>query len=132
MVSMYQQGEKNGRQMQKAEGSRQKAEGARRLLSAFCFLPFLLASALRTRLVLLVELRVPAGERYVASVDEHVLDLSPYLERVTVSDNQVCNLPLLDRSDAIGDAENLRRINRDRLERFFFWQPKRGSHSGVT
>src|SRR5205814_1510425 len=50
MVSMYQQGEKNGRQ--NAEGSRQKAEGARRLLSAFCFLPFLLASALRTRLVL--------------------------------------------------------------------------------
>src|SRR6266404_8408461 len=83
------------------------------LLTAFCLLP----SALRTGLVLLVELRVPAGEGYVASVDEHVLDLSPYLERVTVSHNQVCNLPLLDRPDAVGDPENLRRIDRDRLER---------------
>ncbi len=43
----------------------------------------------RPRFVLLVELRVPAGEGYAASVDEHVLDLSPYLERVTVSHNQV-------------------------------------------
>lgn len=52
-----------------------------RLPSAFCLLP-----SLRTGLILLVEFRVSTGERYIASVDEYVLDLCPYLKRVTIGD----------------------------------------------
>ena len=48
-------------------------------------------SALGTRLVLLVELSVTTGKWYVVSVDEHVLYLSPYLERIAVSHKKICD-----------------------------------------
>jgi hypothetical protein len=49
----------------------------------------------RARLVLFVELRVSAGKRYIAPVDEHVLYLSPYLERVAIGHYQVSDFALL-------------------------------------
>ena len=51
--------------------------------------------SLRSSLVLLVKLSMPARQRDLASVDKHMFDLGSNLERIAVGNNQICDLALL-------------------------------------
>src|SRR5262249_38077343 len=74
---------------------------------------------------------VTTGQGYLAAIDQQVLYLSPYLERVSISDYDIGYLALLDRSDLVSHPEDLSRIDRHCLECFFLWKTKRSSHSCV-
>ena len=78
---------------------------------------------LGSSLVLLVQLRVSARKRNRVAVDEQVLYLRADLERVTVSHDQISDLALFDRADAIGNAKNFSRVDCTALT-LPLWQTK--------
>src|SRR5688572_26935313 len=58
------------------------------------------------------QFRMPASQRQQTPVDKQVHHVRSRLENVTVGDDDVRDLPDLDRAEAIGDAEYLRRVER--------------------
>ena len=64
-----------------------------------------------TRFVLFVKLGMTASEWYVVSVDEHVLNLSPYFKWIAISNNEICDFAGLDRANAISNSKDLSGID---------------------
>src|SRR5688572_21015960 len=80
---------------------------------------------------LVVEERVAADERYLPAGDEEVADACARFEDVAVGDDEVRHLALLDGAEAVGDAEYLRRVDGDGLERLVLGEPEGRGHPGV-
>src|SRR5687768_2091923 len=68
-------------------------------------------------LVLFKQSRVPARQLDAAAADVRLLDLRGRLERVAGGDDERGVLADLERADAVRHAEDLRGVERDRLER---------------
>src|SRR5262245_31215796 len=76
------------------------------------------AAKLWPRQILAIELLLPVVEPDVPAVDEDVGDRRADLERIAFRDEQVGILTWFEAAHTIGDSEDLRRVDRQRLERF--------------
>src|SRR5688572_21686775 len=83
-------------------------------------------------LVLLPQPRVTARQLDLAPADVRLLDLRGRFERVAGGDDERCVLAGLERTDAISDAEDLRGVERDRLERVVLREPERRCHARLV
>src|ERR1700722_1930539 len=72
------------------------------------------AKHLLLRLILLVELFLPGIHGHRFAIDEHHLDVSARLERISVGNNQVRRFPFGVRAQPIAHSEYLRGAERDR------------------
>src|SRR6185436_16504464 len=63
--------------------------------------------------------------------DEKLFDVRQKLQRVAIGQHDVGDLSLLNAADLICDIEYLRRIQRDRLQRFVFIESKTNRHAGL-
>src|ERR1700675_991514 len=81
--------------------------------------------------VLLVELAVAVVGARLLPLNEKVADLRSYFERIAVRHDQVCKLALLDCPELVGETKHLRRVHRDRLQRFVVRQSIRNRRACV-
>ena len=65
------------------------------------------------------KLRVAARKRDQPPVDEHVFNVRSRVENIAVRYNDIRHLADLDRSEPVCYAQDLSRIERDRLQGFF-------------
>src|SRR6185436_20857871 len=92
-----------------------------RLMTRSSFLVSRSSFRSRSRLpahVSLEQLGVLAVERHVAAGDHDVADARSNLERVPLDDQQVRKLAGLERAEGLVRAENLRGVDRERLDGF--------------
>src|SRR5262249_32682100 len=88
-------------------------------------LPVLLA-------VLLRQLRLLVAQVDRAAADERMLDVCGHVERAAVGDEQRRVLADRERAEPVADAEDLRRVARDRGERLLAIEAVRGGARGVV
>src|SRR5262249_9114627 len=84
-----------------------------------------------TILELLEELRVSIRQRDHPARDEQIFYVRSRFENIAICDDEIRNLPDIDRTVAVSDTEYLRRVERHRFERFILCKAKRACQAGV-
>ena len=81
--------------------------------------------------VFFVEASVAAGGLVGVAVDEDAVDLRDVLEGGAVGDDQRGALTDGQRAELVAETEDLGGGQRDRLERFIFWESVSDRHGGL-
>src|SRR5215467_7290329 len=110
---------------------RKNAEGPSRSLGFSNTTRAIVDAQSRTGPVFLVQFSMAAGQWDFVPIDEQVLYLCPYFERVSISDDDIRNFPGLDRSDLIRHAKDFGGIDRHCLESFLPGKTECSGHSGM-
>src|SRR5205085_6477262 len=78
--------------------------------------------ALSFRPIPIAQLRLPVNQRNFHPIDKDVLHVRLHVERIAIGHHHICHLVHIKRTQLIGHAEHLRRIQRHRLQRLVIRQ----------